>query len=227
MPNGTFNLNASHLLYYGIYIANIVINSNVVTLDLEMEPIVFDGALEGYVYEENTTNPVAYANIEVNGEYWISTMSDDTGFYHVDLPNGNYSAVCWKNGYYEDTLDWFEINNFTIVNNFYLIPIVEAGDILDAEMKLSQNYPNPFNPETTISFSVTQTSSFVILDIYNIKGQKVKVFDVILSGDVGESNSIVWDGTDDSGKPVSSGVYFYQLKIGNKIIDSKRMLLLK
>ena len=114
------------------------------------------------------------------------------------------------------------------------------------------NYPNPFNPSTTISFSVPQTSSFVTLEIYNLKGQKVKNLSASLSSaqqsieGYGKINSnasrpstelrmtqagsntysVVWDGTDDSNKSVSSGIYFYKLKSGN-YEKTKKMLLLR
>ncbi|MEA2097202.1 MAG: hypothetical protein U9P73_10995, partial [Candidatus Cloacimonadota bacterium] len=67
-----------------------------------------------------------------------------------------------------------------------------------------QNYPNPFNPTTTISFSVTQNSNFVNLEIYNIKGQKIKSFpiDQFTNSPV---HQIIWDGTDSNSQPVSSG----------------------
>jgi hypothetical protein len=86
------------------------------------------------------------------------------------------------------------------------------------------NYPNPFNPTTTISFSVPQTSSFVILSIYNIKGQKVKtlVNEVLPAG----KHSVVWNGRDANGKRVGSGIYFYKLKAGN-FTKSRKMLLMK
>ena len=92
------------------------------------------------------------------------------------------------------------------------------------------NYPNPFNPTTTISFSVTQNSDFVTLEIYNIKGQKVKIFDCINYVDAKAMKSlhhIIWNGTDENNQPVSSGIYFYQLKAGNDFSETKRMLLLK
>jgi len=89
------------------------------------------------------------------------------------------------------------------------------------------NYPNPFNPTTTISFSITQTSSFVNLEIYNLKGQKVKEFDVILSGVEGESNSVTWDGTNLNNQPVSSGIYLYKLIVDKKSVETKKMLLIK
>jgi len=86
------------------------------------------------------------------------------------------------------------------------------------------NYPNPFSSETTISFSVTQNSDFVNLEIYNIKGQKIKTLvDCYMSQGGGD---IVWNGDDDSGKSVSSGLYLYKLKVGNQE-SVKRMLLLK
>ena len=87
------------------------------------------------------------------------------------------------------------------------------------------NYPNPFNPSTTISFTAEDAKDAELM-IYNVKGQKVKTFHVILSGVKGQS-SIVWDGTDQNNKPVSSGVYFYKLEIDGKTIKSKKMLLLK
>ncbi|MCK4654018.1 MAG: T9SS type A sorting domain-containing protein [Candidatus Cloacimonetes bacterium] len=101
---------------------------------------------------------------------------------------------------------------------------VENEIIQNKDISL-RNYPNPFNPTTTISFSVTQTSSFVTLEIYNIKGQKVKtlVNEVLPAGE----HSVGWDGKDENNKPVSSGVYFYKLKVNDKTIDTKKCLLLK
>ena len=88
-------------------------------------------------------------------------------------------------------------------------------------------YPNPFNPITTISFSVAQTSSFVTLDIYNIKGQKVKTLIAFPNGGLGTRYSVIWNGDDESGKPVSSGVYFYKLNVNGKTEAVKKCLLLK
>jgi molybdopterin-binding protein len=97
-------------------------------------------------------------------------------------------------------------------------------DLTPDGMELISNFPNPFNPSTTISFSVAQTSSFVTLDIYNIKGQKVKTL-INDRFDAG-AHQVVWDGKDDNNKPVSSGIYFYKLKAGN-FEQTKKMILLK
>ena len=98
-------------------------------------------------------------------------------------------------------------------------------NMISPEIKI-RNYPNPFNPTTTIEFSVTQTSSFVTLEIYNLKGQKIRTFQIPQS-EIGNLNSVIWNGTDKNNKPVSGGIYFYRLKAGNSFSQTKRMLLLK
>jgi hypothetical protein len=95
------------------------------------------------------------------------------------------------------------------------------------------NFPNPFNPTTTISFSVTQNSDFVNLEVYNIKGQKVKDFSPSLchpefiEGRGITKYSVTWNGTDQNNKPVASGIYFYKLDVNGKTKKTKKMLLLK
>ncbi len=89
--------------------------------------------------------------------------------------------------------------------------------------QLLSNYPNPFNPETKISYSMAKAGD-AELTIYNIKGQKVKnlVNDHV---DAGE-HSIIWNGKDEKGSDVSSGVYFYRLKTADGV-QNRKMLLLK
>lgn len=97
-------------------------------------------------------------------------------------------------------------------------------DVLPVVTKLQGNYPNPFNPTTTISFAVAQTSLFVNIEVFNIKGQKVKTLvDKILPAG---NHTIVWNGEDEKSKSVSSGVYFYKMKTRN-YLSSKKMILLK
>lgn len=85
------------------------------------------------------------------------------------------------------------------------------------------NYPNPFNPETRLTFSLPNEQK-IELTIYNIKGQKVKQ---LIKGQLtAGQHSTLWEGKDDNGKSVGSGLYFYKLKTGDKVI-SKKMLLLK
>ncbi len=87
------------------------------------------------------------------------------------------------------------------------------------------NFPNPFNPSTTISFSLTaKDAKNTKLEIYNLKGQKVKtlVNEELSAG----KHSVVWNGTDDSDKSVSSGIYFYKMRAGS-YTSTKKMILMK
>ncbi|MFC1898583.1 T9SS type A sorting domain-containing protein, partial [Candidatus Cloacimonadota bacterium] len=88
------------------------------------------------------------------------------------------------------------------------------------------NYPNPFNPSTTISFNLSEDQiEKAELTVYNLKGQKVKTFLINSSTDQ-PINSVVWNGTDDNNKPVSTGIYFYKLKSG-EFEKTRKMLLMK
>ncbi|MCD4796335.1 MAG: T9SS type A sorting domain-containing protein, partial [Candidatus Cloacimonetes bacterium] len=94
---------------------------------------------------------------------------------------------------------------------------------------LHQNFPNPFNPSTTISFNLTaEHSEDADLMIYNIKGQQIKQYSISNNQcATAHKYSIVWDGTDDNGKSVSSGVYFYKLKAGDIDTQTRKMILMK
>ncbi len=91
------------------------------------------------------------------------------------------------------------------------------------EFSLSQNYPNPFNPICEIAY-VLPTDCQVTLSIYNILGQKVRVLldEYQSAGD----KSVKWDGKDDQGQEVTSGVYFYRIQAGD-FVQSRKMVLMK
>jgi len=80
------------------------------------------------------------------------------------------------------------------------------------EIEVKQNYPNPFNPSTTIEFTLPRILD-VTLTIYNLLGQRVsRLIDGVLM--TAGSHKVIWDGKDDSGQIVSSGVYYYEIKSG-------------
>ncbi len=88
---------------------------------------------------------------------------------------------------------------------------------------LQQNYPNPFNPETTISFDMPKADK-ANLSVYNVKGQLVKT---LFNGTAQfGKNSFVWNGTDNNGSKVTSGLYFYRLSTDNKV-ETRKMMLMK
>ena len=87
---------------------------------------------------------------------------------------------------------------------------------------LNANYPNPFNPSTSIAFSLAE-SARVKLNIYNLKGQKVKS---LLSSDMASgTHSITWNGDDDSGRGVSSGIYLIRMDTPRQSFTRKAMLM--
>ena len=103
----------------------------------------------------------------------------------------------------------------------------DAGIIIPLVTELRNNFPNPFNPVTQIAFSLKEYSR-VQITIYNIRGQLVKT----LVDEQREANNytVTWNGTDDSSKSVSSGVYFYKMvSEGNvgRYTSAKKMILMK
>ena len=116
----------------------------------------------------------------------------------------------------------------------WYIDDVKIGKYTDTEVEDFQlsndefrfaNYPNPFHSSTTISFNLTteHTESTEIL-IYNVKGQKIKSFKN-LPIDRSSNQQIVWNGRDDFGKPVASGIYFYKLQSGDFSAIKKMILM--
>jgi hypothetical protein len=168
--------------------------------------------------------------------------------YLNDLPHGSNRLVntdvgnalqispsidLWSNYLYSVWMDnripghGFDIFFNTV--NFKVTGVEDREEETDLpeEFVLHQNYPNPFNPSTIIKFNI-QDSKFKIpnrttLKIYNVLGQKVKTLvDELKSAG---SYEVIWDGKDDGGKEVVSGIYFYQLKVKDQILTKKMLLL--
>lgn len=91
------------------------------------------------------------------------------------------------------------------------------------EFALEQNYPNPFNPSTTIKWQIPK-AAFVTLKIYDLLGKEIKT--LVNEAQVNGIYQAVWIGDNNSGKKVSSGIYFYQLRSGD-FVETKKMLLIK
>ncbi len=95
--------------------------------------------------------------------------------------------------------------------------------LIPEEFEVSQNYPNPFNPETQIDYALPKAAK-VSITIYNLTGQRVRT---LVSQNQGSGRyTITWDGTDESGARVSSGIYFYRFTAGTVSL-SKSMMLIK
>ena len=179
----------------------------------------------------------------------ILSLADELRLYYKE---SNAPAYTWEYEQVDPTssehiLDSLETNTFykikvaAIFDSVYLesrtleIETVssssEPDEIQILSTELFNNYPNPFNPSTTISFKISRKDAkdaetclpWQII-IYNIKGQKIRTFKIPQS-EIENPNCVVWDGTDDEGKSVTSGVYFYRLKAGEINILKKMMLI--
>jgi hypothetical protein len=97
-----------------------------------------------------------------------------------------------------------------------------VGSAASPSFRLGQNYPNPFNPHTAIRYSVGEPS-FIEIAVYNVAGKRVRT---LVSARMPEGTyQTSWDGTDDRGAPVASGVYLCQMQAGSQAIQRKLVLL--
>ncbi len=106
--------------------------------------------------------------------------------------------------------------------------LINTGDI-PTKTKLLPNYPNPFNPETWIPYQLAQSGE-VQISIYNIMGSLVRRLEIghrHAGNYMGRSEAAYWDGRNDNGEVVTSGVYFYTLQAGKRFTQTRKMIILK
>jgi hypothetical protein len=96
------------------------------------------------------------------------------------------------------------------------------GSVLPDEYALSQNFPNPFNPTTNFTLSLPEASDYAIR-IFNVAGQLVRSFDGRLEAGI---HTITWEGNNNQGAKVASGVYFYKAE-ANGFTETRKMMMLK
>jgi hypothetical protein len=119
--------------------------------------------------------------------------------------------------FYHDS-DWSETIEYVVLSDCDLVDVVHTTALVG-------NFPNPFNPTTTIKFEIGNGKlENVVVNIYNIRGQHIRT---LVNGMYSAgSHSVVWNGTDDNGRAVSSGMYFYRMTAG-EYTSVGRMMLLK
>jgi len=100
---------------------------------------------------------------------------------------------------------------------------IDPSELIPDEFALHQNYPNPFNPITTLRYDLPEQSHVNIV-IYDMLGRQVRTL-INQIQDAG-FKSMTWDANDDRGKPVSAGIYLYQIKAG-EFVQTRKMVLLK
>ena len=155
----------------------------------------------------NAANPASEIGTTTDPSYLDATIENDKTYY--------YRVVAFDfNANQGDLSDEVSATVTNIDNNGLALPETYA---------LYQNYPNPFNPSTTIKFDLPEQANVSIV-VYNILGSKVRTLynDARVAG----SHQIVWDGMNDQGIRVTSGVYIYTIKAGT-FVESKKMTLMK
>jgi len=165
-----------------------------------------------YVRPEGEKEWTSYAYVKSDGSFDVPVESDGVYEYLVTDRDGGEvrGTITVENLEAEVTVDITGISNPS--DNL----VIKTDQLFDA-------YPNPFNPSTTIRVQIA-TASQVKLVIYNVLGQKVKT---LFNGNLQPgSKKFVWNGRDDSGRQVASGLYFYQLKTQNTV-QTKAVMFLK
>jgi hypothetical protein len=113
---------------------------------------------------------------------------------------------------------------FVVKASGYYIPFKsEEAAATPTSFQLFDNYPNPFNAQTEIRYNLP-TNARVELAIFNTLGQKVRI--LVNEEKAAGTHSVIWDGRNESGQTVASGVYFYALRAGT-YTETKKMTLLK
>lgn len=100
---------------------------------------------------------------------------------------------------------------------------VAEEDALPAEFALHQNYPNPFNPSTSINFDIPESGN-VTLTVWNMLGEQVRT--LVASNMTMGSHSVQFDGLDDAGTSLATGIYLYRIEM-SRFSATKKMLLMK
>lgn len=185
---------------------------------------------------EEVVGSITGANINGHSDHY--TLGSIEGYEFLTTP-GWYRLEVWgtseSDGLMANTDGLIDVNpteNGTTYNQL-IVRVEDASDnvtsLHDENMQtlpeahsVSQNFPNPFNPTTTINYSLP-SDQFVSIKIYNINGQEIRTL-LRRSQPQGEY-SITWNGEDDRGNSVSSGVYFFQVTAGEYKMSIKITLL--
>ena len=141
-------------------------------------------------------------------------LADGTGLKNLSNDPGNDSDARWN--------PQFELRAVEPQQKFF----TTLANI--KRTSLMQNFPNPFNPETWIPYYLAEDAS-VTVRIYNVKGELIRSINVgkqTAGAYTSQQRAAYWDGTDDTGQSVASGVYFYQLLVDD-FSETRRMVVMK
>ena len=196
---------------------------------MKFEPVGASIELGGYYYWTGSTD-----TIELN--HTFDDILTYGGIYHL---MSHPAIIDWEN----DVYPWVHLEHISNRKNiwyvgfghlyaYHFIQSAYPSINLKSEnenapvpqiVKLHQNYPNPFNPKTIISYQL-EDIAYVNIDIVDLLGQRTRT---LMSGYQNSGQSTIeWDATDDFGRIVPGGIYFYRVSVGS-VVKTKKMLLLK
>jgi hypothetical protein len=160
---------------------------------------------------------------------WLSADGAKSGKLRISLAgvsepvsNGSLVTVTFDGDGVQDAIKQLDITEFKL-NGGTLKATVEN---LPKAFALLQNYPNPFNPETWIPYELSKAAD-VTISIFNVNGQMVRHLELgskMPGHYVDTSKAAYWDGKNESGEMVSSGIYFYQLRAGHDAAVRKMII---
>ena len=193
---------------------------------------------------------LAFAILDTVREYWLYDIESNETSYLGSIDSSSWPihqtwstdnskmaiGEIWATGIYTPgPINIFDTvaDSFTTLANSTWPPCFWVGEtgeqvsVIDETLPITYNlynaYPNPFNPATTIPYELL-INGYVNITIYDMLGREVKTL-VNQAQDAGYQ-SVVWNATNDYGKPVSAGIYLYQIQAG-EYITTKKMVLLK
>jgi len=240
MMNSSSNASATSSLYLGY--DNLYENeglqggmSNVIIFERGLSEtevgVLFDegNGINNELLFEGAPNDLTSSRVShwpFNNDYGVWSFLPVPVQSQVDDEAGGGNTALLNNVYYDfgSTNDsWLWNNEVPWVLYIDLSELSTDNIHMPLEFTLHQNYPNPFNPITTIRYDLPEAGHVNVV-IYDMMGHQIKQ---LISGteDAGRK-SVVWDSTNDYGKPVSAGVYMYRIQTG-EYIQTKKMVLLK
>ncbi|NQU67232.1 MAG: T9SS type A sorting domain-containing protein [Candidatus Marinimicrobia bacterium] len=166
---------------------------------------------------------IIYGNFSEVKPFWVFAKLLNATDPQIlsDTPGDGGHSYGYANSSWSGPLD-FDWHIRTIIATFepMLVSIEKSVAPID-EFRLSSNYPNPFNPQTTINYDLPRPER-ITLSIFDIEGRLITV---LLDNNMpAGSHMIIWDGTNDSGYQLSTGVYFCQMKAGFEVQTIKMLL---
>jgi hypothetical protein len=182
------------------------------------------GKLTGTV-TANSEEPVSYVLLYVENNPALYTVADNNGFYNLDLMAGTYQIKVQR-PFYRDADFTVTIGNGEIqTHNFNIEPTTAITEEVASSpvVNILQAFPNPFHGQFNLKVELAQKNR-VEMTIYNIKGQKVKSIlpNSLKSGLL----QLQWDGKDENGSQVGSGIYFCRYRIGESV-NTRKIVRLK